>query len=145
MKNLANCKPSEFLKQTNLIKKSVEKWLTATDIMNIRKRTPELVIAKDTMTMEERREVVEKNNRLTHDQMMKNFSAIIDAIAEDHPEETIELLALVCFVEPEHADDHTMEEYLESISELLTNKSVLSFFGSLGQWVQTSISPVSKA
>lgn len=37
MKNLANCTPSEFLKQTNKIKKSVEKWLKATDIMEIRK------------------------------------------------------------------------------------------------------------
>jgi hypothetical protein len=40
MKNLANCKPSEFLSQTNKIRKSVEKWLKLTDIINIRKRIP---------------------------------------------------------------------------------------------------------
>jgi hypothetical protein len=42
MKNLANCKPSEFLKQTNRIRKSVSKWLTDTDIANIRKRMPNI-------------------------------------------------------------------------------------------------------
>jgi hypothetical protein len=40
MKNLANCTPREFLKQTSKIKGSVEKWLKVTDVMNIRKRMP---------------------------------------------------------------------------------------------------------
>ena len=51
MKNLANCKPSEFLVQTNRIRKSVENWLTVTDILNIRRNQPEL---KEGMTKEER-------------------------------------------------------------------------------------------
>ena len=51
MKNLANCKPSEFLVQTNKIRKSVEKWLTVTDIMNIRRTQPELA---EGMSREER-------------------------------------------------------------------------------------------
>ena len=38
MKNLANCTPTEFLKQTSKIKRSAEKWLKVTDIMAIRKR-----------------------------------------------------------------------------------------------------------
>ncbi len=40
IKTLSNCKPSEFLKQTNRIRKAVERWLTDTDIANIRKRQP---------------------------------------------------------------------------------------------------------
>ena len=41
-KNLANCTPKEFMVQTRLIKRAVEKWLTETDIMNIRKNMPKL-------------------------------------------------------------------------------------------------------
>ena len=37
MKNLANCKPSEFLAQTFKIKKSLQEWLDVTKLMEIRK------------------------------------------------------------------------------------------------------------
>ena len=123
MKNLANCKPSEFLKQTNRIRKSVSKWLTDTDVMNIRKRMPAL--SKDA-TDEERRRALER-------QAAENFQAIMDAIMDEHPDETLELLALLCFVEPENVDDHEITEYMDSISELLSNESVLGFFTSLMQ------------
>lgn len=123
MKNLANCKPSEFLTQTNKIRKSVSKWLTDTDIMNIRKRMPEI---PDTASEEERKKALEE-------QVNENFNAILDAILEEHPDETLELLALLCFVEPGHVDDHEVTEYLESFNELANNKVVLDFFTSLMQ------------
>ena len=121
MKNLANCKPSEFLKQTNLIRRSVSKWLTDTDIMNIRKRMPEL---SDEATEEEKKEA-------TLEQAMKNLNAILDAVLDEHPDETLEVLALLCFVEPSHVDDYEVTEYFESFNELINNKAVLSFFLSL--------------
>lgn len=121
MKNLANCKPSEFLAQTNKIRKSVSKWLTDTDIVNIRKRVPTLT---DGMTDEEKKEALNK-------QASENFSKILDAIMEEHPEETLELLALICFVEPKDVDKHEITEYMDSITELLNNESVLGFFTSL--------------
>ena len=124
MKNLANCKPTEFLKQTNLIRKSVGKWLTDTDIMNIRKRMPEI---KDDASDEE----IETAKR---NQARENLEAILDAILEDHPDETLEVLALMCFVEPKNVDDHEMWEYLDSIQELIENESVLGFFTSLANW-----------
>lgn len=123
MKNLANCKPSEFLKQTNKIRKSVSKWLTDTDIMNIRKRTSDI---PDDATEEERA-------RAKLEQAKKNTSAMLDAILDEHPDETLELLALLCFVEPENVDDHTITEYLEAFNELMNDKAVLSFFTSLMQ------------
>ena len=123
MKNLANCKPSEFLKQTNRIRKSVSKWLTDTDVMNIRKRLPQLA---DDVTDEEK-------NEAYNEQAKKNFNAILDAILDEHPDETLELLALLCFVEPEHVDDHEITEYLDSLRELMNDKSVFSFFTSLMQ------------
>jgi len=121
MKNLANCTPTEFFKQTNLIRKSVSKWLTDTDIVNIRKRIPAL---PEDISLEERTKAMEK-------QANENFTAILDAIMEEHPDETLELLALVCFVDPKDIDKHPMSEYMGAIAELLSNVDVLNFFTSL--------------
>lgn len=121
MKNLANCKPSEFLRQTVKIKKAAEKWLKLTDIMNIRKNVP---------TLPKDMSIVEKNKRLA-EIGRENVSKMFDAIAEKHPDETMELLALCCFVEPENVDDHEIAEYLDSFAELIANESVRNFFTSL--------------
>lgn len=124
MKNLANCKPSEFLVQTNKIRKAVDKWLTDTDIMNIRSRLPEV---KEDMTADQVEQAKVK-------QMKANFNAILDAMLDEHPDETLEVLALICFVEPKDFDNHSVSEYLASISEVLNNEAVIGFFTSLAQW-----------
>ena len=121
MKNLANCKPSEFLKQTNLIRKSVERWMTVTDIMSIRADLPE--IPKD-MPVGEGRKLIAEHAR-------KNVSRIMDNIMDKHPDETLEILALCCFVEPDHVDDYAVTDYLESFSDIMENEAVLRFFTSL--------------
>ena len=121
MKNLANCKPSEFLRQTNKIRKSVDKWLKLTDIKNIRKNVPEI---PSDLSTEERQE-------LMFEQGKKNLNAMLENILEVHPDETLELLALLCFVEPEDVDNHTVTEYLSSFNEIINNKEVIDFFGSL--------------
>lgn len=129
MKNLANCKPSEFLKQTNRIRKSVENWLKITDVMNIRKRMPEGMpeITKD-MSKDEARAVLEKRQEMMAEQSQRNLKAMLDAMLDTHPDETLEVLALCCFVEPENVDDHTVSEYLLSINELLGDSNVRDFF-----------------
>ncbi|MCI6649125.1 MAG: hypothetical protein MSH24_06305 [Lachnospiraceae bacterium] len=121
LKNLATCKPSEFLRQTNKIRKSVAKWLNITDIMNIRKRQPKLT---DDMTDEQKKEAVSKQTR-------ENFDAILDSILDEHPDETLELLALASFVDPKDVDKHSVKEYMESFTELMNDEDVLSFFTSL--------------
>lgn len=121
MKNLANCKPTEFLVQTNKIRKSVEKWLTLTGIPDIRKNVPPL---KEGQTKEERKAELEK-------QAKENLSKIFDAILEEHPQETVELMGLMCFVEPEDVDNHPMSFYLESVAEIMNDEAVLGFFTSL--------------
>ena len=135
MKNLANCKPSEFLQQTNRIRKSVSKWLTDTDILNIRQRMPNI---SDDATQEERKKAMEG-------QAKENLNLMLDAILEEHPEETLELLALLCFVEPKDVDKHSVTEYLESFEELISNKAVLSFFTSLMRLANTTTSTVPEA
>lgn len=138
MKTLVNCKPSEFLRQTARIRKSVSKWLTDTDILNIRKRKPVYEIAPANATQEERAEIIKRNAEAEREQMRKNLAAMLDAILEDHPDETLEVLALCCFVEPGAVDDHPVSEYLAAVTEILNDETVLSFFTSLLRLGQTT-------
>lgn len=131
MKNLVNCKPSEFIKQTSKIKKSVEKWLTDTDILNIRKNLPELKTAPSNATLQECKETDEYNKKALEKQSRENMSRILDAMLDQHPEETLEVLALICFVEPKDVDKHTMGEYIASINEMMEDEAVMGFFTSL--------------
>lgn len=129
MKNLANCTPREFLAQTVKIKKVASEWLTATDIANIRKRSPEITVD---MTAEQKKEAWKK-------QSYENLSAMFDEMAEKHPEETLELVAMMCFVEPEHIDDHPMMEYMKALTEMLSSDAVIGFFLSLIKLARSGI------
>lgn len=129
MKNLANCKPSEFLRQTNKIRKAAEKWLKITDIMAIRRALPDLPAD---MPADERKAAIEKQGR-------ENFSRILDSVLDEHPDETMEMLALLCFIEPEDADNHPVSEYLNAVSEMIGDEAVLNFFTSLMRLAQTNI------
>lgn len=145
LKTLATCKPSEFLRQTNRLKKSAEKWLTDTDIINIRKRMPVLEMVPQDGTDEERNAVFNRNKAKAQEQAKANISAMLDAILDDHPDETLELLALCCFVEPENVDDYTVGEYLTAFNSLINDKAVLDFFTSLASLAQMNTSKASKA
>lgn len=120
-KNLANCTPKEFAIQTRLIKHAVEKWLTETDIMKIRERKP---VIHEGATDEE-------IAKLMKEQAGKNLSAMFDVVMDEHPDETVELLGLLCFVPPAEVDNHPMTYYMDSISELIAEQSVWNFFISL--------------
>lgn len=139
MKNLANCKPTEFLKQTNKIRKAVEKWLTVTEIARIRKQVPELKSIDLDMSVEEKAGIQEENRKRMQEQMFSNAMEILDAVLDKHPDETLEVLALLCFVDPAHVDDHEMTEYLDAFTELIGNKSVINFFTSLARLGRTDI------
>lgn len=127
MKNLANCTPREFLRQTAKIRRAVENWLKITDIMNIRKKLPEMPtnITED-----------EKARRMS-EQARANISLMVNAIAEEHPDETAELLGMLCFVEPDHVDDYPMSAYMGAIGDMAENEDVLRFFISLVKLART--------
>lgn len=135
MKTLANCDPREFLVQTNKIRKSVANWLELTKVLEIRKTMP--VIAADA-TKAERKAAAQE-------QAKKNVMAMLDAVLEDHPEETAELLGLLCFIEPDDLENHTMTELFGAFDELINCKEVVSFFISLAQLGQMDISVSAKA
>lgn len=120
-KNLANCTPKEFMVQTRLIKHAVEKWITDTEILKIRQNMPQI---PDDMPDEDQRKLIEK-------QQKENLSRMLDAIMDEHPDETVELLGLLCFVPKDEINNYPMGYYLESLTELLNDQAVWSFFTSL--------------
>lgn len=139
-KNLATCKPSEFLRQTSRVRKSVEKWLDKTKIMQIRGRKVEgLETVPDSATDDEAYEIRKRNAEKITAQQRKNLSDILTAAMDECPDETLELLALICFVEPENVDDHSIAFYLNNLSDIISDKDVLGFFTSLAQLGQTDI------
>ena len=132
MKNLANCTPKEFLKQTYRIKNAIEKWLKDIDLSSIRANVPKLTPVTG-LKGEELEKVKAENRKIMSKQIMENGMKILDNVMDKYADETVEILALCCFVEPSEAESHTMSEYLESIGDLLSDKGVLSFFTSLAQ------------
>ncbi len=131
IKTLATCDEVEFLRQTNKIRKAVQKWLTVTDIQNIRKRLPEYEQADKEATQEERDKITEANRKLAREQSMRNLNDILDAVLEEHPEETIEVMKLCCFVDPADKTSRHITFYMDAFAEMLGNEDILNFFQSL--------------
>lgn len=133
MKTLVNCTPTEFFVQTNKIRKSAEKWLKDTKVMEIRMREPKNLpkISSD-MSTEEKETVLAERKKIIHKTALSNLSEMIESVIGEHPKETIELMALCCFVDPKDADNHTMGEYLSNFNEMISDEAVLGFFSSLG-------------
>ena len=131
MKNLANCKPTEFMVQANKIRKSVEKWLTVTEIREIRSKQPQLETVPMGASDEERERIFKANKERQMEQARQNISDMLDSIMEKHPQETLEILALASFIDPKDIDDYSISDYLGSFNEILENKNVVRFFTSL--------------
>ena len=134
MKNLANCKPTEFLQQTVKIKRAAEGWLDATKILDIRKNTAKIELVNDDMTEGEKKAVLERNKKARAAQLKENFSRIFDSVMEENAVKTLELLALVCFIDPAEVDSHPIDEYLKAVTEMIDNEAVIGFFTSLAKW-----------
>lgn len=133
MKNLATCKPTEFVAQTAKIKEAVSSWIDAIDLMKIRATQPKYETLSIDATPEQRAEIIKKNAEKQRKQTMQNLNKILDKMLVEHPKETLDVLALCCFVEPEHVDDYTIDEYFQCIMDMMQNKSVINFFSLLAQ------------
>ena len=72
MKNLANCTPREFLKQTSRIRKATENWLNITDLMSIRKDMPDLEEIPKDASAEEVERLTKENRKRLNEQSRKN-------------------------------------------------------------------------
>lgn len=145
MKNLATCKPSEFVAQTAKIREAVSDWLKLIDLQKIRSKMPEFERLPDNASAEDKAKVLQRNAELLKEQSADNLNEILDNMLAKHPQETLEVLALCCFVEPEHVDDHPIDEYLGCIMDMLENKTVLRFFSLLVRLDRTPTSNASEA
>lgn len=121
IKTIANCSPRDFLVQTNRIRKRAADWLTLTKIAEIRKRTPAFT---EDMDDDAKKEAARKQAR-------DNIFAMMDSALEEHPDETAELLGMLCFIEPGDMENHNMLEFLAPATELINNPQVIDFFISL--------------
>lgn len=139
-KNLVTCKPTEFLRQTSRVRKAAEKWMKAIGVLDIRKRKAEgLREITEEMSPEEIAKARFENAQKITEQSKRNLLEIISAAMDDYPDETLEILALACFVEPEDVDNHKVAFYLANLADILADPDVLSFFTSLAQLEQTGI------
>ena len=77
-----------------------------------------------------------KKEQLKKEQVDANFDAILDAMLEEHPEETVEVIRLCCFVEPTDKSKH-ITYYLSAFSQMMKDGDVVDFFTSLVSLVQT--------
>lgn len=132
-KTLANCKPVEFMKQTSRIRKSIEKWIIDTDFMTIRQDLPKLTPITNEMTDEEKKVIFEENRKATSKKLRENAMKILEKAIDEYAEETLEILGLCCFIEPEDVNNYTIDFYFNAFYELLSNKSVINFFTLLAQ------------
>jgi len=124
MKTLANCSDVEFLKQTNKIRKYAETWLKDTGVLDIRKR--ELPTPEEDMPDDKKREFYRANAKERLDDML-------DAVLEDHAEETARLLRMLCFIDPDDTETLKMPQLLKAATDMLENQETLDFFTSLGR------------
>ena len=135
IKTLANCTDEEFLRQTYAIYEAVEKWLTVTDIANIRKRLPAYEIIPKDADEETKKEINARNEELKVEQVSKNTRAILKACMEDHPEETVKIIRMCCFVDPSD-NSRKITFYMNAFNEMLNDPDVLNFFTSLVNMAQ---------
>lgn len=138
-KNLANCTPDEFLDQTFLIMNAAEKFMKVNDILGIRGRKVEGLqeIPKD--NEEEADRVRRENAKKITAQRMKNVKDLLTSMTHTNKSETLELLALSCFIDPADVNNYTMPFFLRNVGEMISNQDVLAFFTSLAEVEQTGI------
>lgn len=138
-KNLANCTPDEFLDQSFLIMNAAEKFMKVNDILGIRSRKVEGLqeIPKD--NEEEADRVRRENAKKITAQRMKNVKDLLTSMMHTHKSETLELLALSCFIDPAEINNYTMPFFLRNVGEMISNQDVLAFFTSLAEVEQTGI------
>lgn len=134
-KNLATCTGVEFLRQSNKIRHAVEGWLKETGVLELRKRKAQgkKSITND-MTPEEKQAINLENHKLDVAQAKKNVSDMLDVCLDKNPEDTLKVLAMMCFVEPQDAEKVKPTELLANFGEMMGDDGVMRFFLSLMKW-----------
>ncbi len=117
MKTLANCTPVEFLRQTNKIRHAAYSLLKDSGVWEIRKRLPQMT----------GKETAQEKKALLDEQAKKNLDDILDALMDKSAEQTVNVLGMMCFMEPEEIQKATISEIVRPALELLNSQPVKDF------------------
>lgn len=128
MKATPKMTPTEFLAWTISVKNEFPHWLEVTKIQEIRGVMPDLPDIPTGGTKAEIEAVEKEREKLLREQGLKNFWRIIDAAAYEHAADTVRLIAALCGVAPDEADNHTMGEYMEVLNDTLSDVETIRFF-----------------
>lgn len=142
MKNLAKATPTEFMTQTAKMAKCLEKWIEVIDLDGLKKKyMVEPISFPEGMSKEDKIKAYADYKREVSKKALGFALSIIETMFAEHPQETGEILALSCFVEPEEFETYQIRDYMREISDLLTDECVVGFFTSL---VQSGLLRISK-
>lgn len=136
-KNLATCKPTEALAQMVKIRKLLEKWLKDIELAELFEEIPGIVKVAADATDEDKKNAFQQNYKILLKTIKEKGLALFDKALIDYPDETLSVLALACFVEPENVDDYTMSDYIEALIAMKNDKATTGFFTLLLSAVQT--------
>ena len=115
MKTLLTCNLREFVRQIARIREAAGAWLAATRLLELRRRLPEPREYKDD----------DEHRAAIMGQWRSNIRAMLDAVLIEHPDETAELLGLLCFIEPEDLDKHPMKDVFEAVVVMLLDDNLM--------------------
>lgn len=122
MKTIANLNGVEFLRAINRTRHAVEKLLSVTGVLKIRKNVP-------TFTGNE---TPEEKAEMERAQVKKNLNDMLDSLLETHPEETYECIMALCVRDEDEPEPDGIELLMAAFS-LIGDKRVLDFLSQLGK------------
>lgn len=122
MKTIANLNGVEFLRAINRTRHAVEKLLSVTGVLKIRKNVPNFT----------GNETPEEKAEMERAQVKKNLNDMLDSLLETHPEETYECIMALC-VRDEGEPEPDGIELLMAAFSLIGDKRVLDFLSQLGK------------
>ena len=122
MKTIANLNGVEFLRAINRTRHAVEKLLSVTGVLKIRKNTPKFT----------GNETTEEKAEMERAQVKKNLNDMLDTLLETHPEETYECIMALCVRDEGEPEPDGIELIMAAFS-LIGDKRVLDFLSQLGK------------
>lgn len=122
MKTIANLNGVEFLRAINKARHAVEKLLSVTGVLKIRKNVPNFT----------GNETPEEKAEMEREQVKKNLNDMLDSLLETHPEETYECIMALCVREEGEPEPDGIEILMAAFS-LIGDKRVLDFLSQLGK------------
>ncbi len=122
MKTIANMNGVEFLRAINRARHAVEKMLSVTGVLKIRKNVPNFT----------GNETPEEKAEMERAQVKKNLNDMLDSLLETHPEETYECIKALCVREEGEPEPDGIELIMAAFS-LIGDKRVLDFLSQLGK------------